>query len=382
MKIKVLIVLEATLGGTRKHVVDILERIDLSKFDVCFCYSTARADRLFFVELLNVKKRGIECIEISMHRNISPIKDFISFINLFLLIKKRKFDIVHCHSSKAGFLGRFASKIADKSIKTVYTSHSMPYNLKSYYSILEKLASLATDKIIAVAESEKKEIISKGIIKESRIVAINAGIDINSRSIVGKGYIRNILNIPVDYKIIISVGRLSYQKDPLTFFYAANVVQKQHPKCYFIWIGDGELRKEVDSYISSNNPGKNRIILGWRTDVNDLLSGADVFVLTSIYESFGYVTCEALLNGVPAIGTNVTGTKDIIENNVSGFLVDPKDYNKIGELIIQLLSNDSIRDKFIENGYQRLRKYFDVRDMVKNTELLYKSLLTYRGAQQ
>jgi glycosyltransferase involved in cell wall biosynthesis len=241
--------------------------------------------------------------------------------------------------------------------------------------MLEKFASLVTDKIIAASESEKKEIISKGIIRASKIITISSGIDINLKSTMGKNYIREIIKIPSACKIILSVGRLSPQKDPITFFRAANIIKNIYPQWYFVWIGDGELKEDIDNYIQCNNLEGRCFILGWRTDYNDLIASADIFVLTSTYESFGYVTCNALLNEIPTIGTNVTGTKDIIEHEVSGYLVNAKDYKKIAELIIKLLNDDSLRAKFIKNGYQRIITHFDVREMVINTELFYKSLL-------
>ena len=373
-KIKILIVLEATLGGTRKHVIDLLSNINLNLFEITFCYSTRRADINFFNDIEVIKYRGIRCVEISMTREISIIKDIKSFLDIYLLIKKGQFNIVHAHSSKAGFLGRITAKLASKNIKTIYTPHSLPINLNKFYKYLEKMAVPFTDKIIAVSDSEKKEIIASKL--TSKIEKINSGVNIfqtkSSNKIIHKEF-----NFDEKSLIVISVGRLTKQKDPLTFFYAANeyLIKYKQNFVYFIWVGDGELRPEVSNFINNNGLKDFCKILGWCTNVDELLWCADIFVLTSVYESFGYVTCEAMSHFLPIIATKVVGTTDIVINNESGFLTEIGDYKAISNYIYSLVDDPQLRKNMGDYGNKQIKENFNVNNMVKKTEELYSSIM-------
>lgn len=373
-KIKLLLILEASLGGTRKHVFDLLKYIELEQFDVTFCYSTVRADNNFFIELEEMRNRGIRFVEIPMYREISFIKDFISLIKIYKLIKKERFKIVHTHSSKAGFLGRIAAKLVSRKIITIYTPNSLSINISRVYKYIEKIAMLFTDRIIAVSESEKKEIIDAKI--TSNVEKINSGVEVFSTKNKNK-IIQNELKLNDNTLIVVSVGRLTKQKDPLTFFMTVKdfINTYNSRSVFFVWIGDGELRSIVDVYIQAYGISNYCKILGWRTDVDELLWGADVFILTSIYESFGYVTCEAMSHFLPVIATNVVGTSDIVIDKECGFLVDVGDYKSISKNLNILIQNENLREEMGKKGNNRIREHFNVIDMVKNTERLYLKLL-------
>lgn len=368
-KNKILYVLEATLGGTRLHVMDLLKRIDLEQFDVVFIYSTSRADKNFFIDLEVVKQRGIKCIKLEMDRNISPINDIKSFFQLIKLIKYGKFDLVHLHSSKAGFLGRLAAKIISNKIITIYTPNSMSININKAYLYLEKIAVPFTNRIIAVSASEKDEIIKANI--TNKVSLINSGVKVYSTR--QKNYmLHDLFNLNKNLKIVVSIGRLSIQKDPMTFLNSAKYFNEnfQDTKVNFIWIGDGEKRKECENFIKSNKLN-NVFITGWRTDVDELLWGTDIFLLTSIYESFGYVTCEAMSHFLPTIGTDVSGTRDIIVDGKTGFLVDKYKFVEIANKIKYLLENEEIINNFGIEGHKRVNEMFNVDIMVQETESLY-----------
>jgi len=373
-KKKILIILEATLGGTRKHIFHLLKGFDKEKFQITFAYSTLRADINFFEELQKLRvSRDIELIEIPMCREIAPLKDIISFLRLSCILWKQKFDLVHCHSSKAGFIGRIATKLMSHGTPTVYTPNSMALNVSRIYKFLEQFAAFFTSIIIAVADSERAEIINNKIIGKELVVTISAGVELETDE--RSTQLRDELNIPLDAVLVVSVGRLTRQKDPLTFFGMAMEVLRHAPDTRFVWIGDGELREEIDSFIQANQLGSRCFILGWRTDVAKLLKGCDIFALTSLYESFGYVTCEAMACGLPVVATNVTGTMNIVVEGLTGFLVSPQDKNALAQGIMTLVQNESMRILLGERGRERVVKHFSVETMVRSTELLYERLI-------
>lgn len=377
-KIKILHILEASLGGTRRHVIDILRTIDLQRFDVTFCYSTVRADKNFPIDLNEIKNRGVRCIEIPMYRDISLLRDLRSFVEIYRFIKKEKFAIVHAHSSKAGFLGRIAAKLVSWHVKTVYTPNSMPININRLYLYIEKLAVPFTDVIIAVSESEKREIVAAHLTK--KIININSGVKIYAEEQRSKK-LHKELGISEDKLIVASVGRLTKQKDPLTFFAAVKECIRSYDSVslFFVWIGDGELRTTVEEFIQENELQQHCRVVGWRTDVDELLWSVDIFVLTSIYESFGYVTCEAMSHFLPVIATNVVGTADIVVNDESGYLVEKGNSTAIAQKILMLDRNQIVREAMGRRGKERIAECFNVTAMVQRTEELYADLLTEKS---
>lgn len=372
-KKRILILLEATLGGTRKHVVDLLEGLDTDAFDITFGYATQRGDRNFFVDLERIQSQGkVKCLFIPMYREISPLKDLIAFLQLCWIIKKGKYDLVHAHSSKAGLLGRLATKLISPFTPTLYTPNSMAFHIHPLYKNIEKGAQILTTAVIAVSPSEQEEILSHRILPEKKVVMIKSGVHCSPP--VHPTKLRKELGIAEDVPIVLSIGRLTRQKDPFTFFRAAPQVLFAHPNTHFVWIGHGELESEVRAYIQRMGISASCSILGWRTDVSELLSGADVFVLPSLYESFGYVTCEAMACGLPVVATRVSGTKDIVVEGETGFLVPPGDAEKFSERITELLSHKDKRLLFGQRGKEQVQKNFSVTQMVLETERVYRLL--------
>jgi glycosyltransferase involved in cell wall biosynthesis len=142
----------------------------------------------------------------------------------------------------------------------------------------------------------------------------------------------------------------------------------------FVWIGDGELRGIVERRIDECNLSEQVHLLGWRMDVDELMSDADIFLLTSIYESFGYVTCEAMACGLPVVATNITGTNSIVVNGETGYLENVGDYEGLSHKITILLDAQQKRCSMGEKGRQRIKQYFSIEGMIKQTEEVYKKL--------
>lgn len=165
----VLHLLEATGGGTRLHVIDLLTGLHTKHSDeveLHFGYSLRRADSNFKSALKYLKLTNMKCFECDMTREISPISDIKKVVQVANYVKANKIDIVHAHSAKAGYIGRLAAK-SIRGTRSVYTPNASPFRLSLMYHLLEIVAGLIfTDTVIAVSESEKDELIAAKIIKK------------------------------------------------------------------------------------------------------------------------------------------------------------------------------------------------------------------------
>lgn len=373
-KIKLAVICEPAIAGVKVHVVNLLKYIDVRQFDVHFIYSDRRVDSKFFEELKEIENRGIHTTRVPMDGEIRIAEDIKAFLAIHRFIRSKRIDIVHTHSSKAGFLGRLAAKLANPQIISVHTPHAMPYHLGKRYKYLEKLASLLTDKLIAVSESERREIVSNRIIPENKIRVIYCGVVLCQESLNGdREAFKRGARIPADKTIIGTCGRISRQKDPLTFLQTIRQLLKNHENLFFLWIGDGEDRAEMENLIREWQLEAYVRITGWVEDVSKYLELLDVFVLPSAYESFGYVTCEAMSLGKPVVATRVSGTIDVVVEGKTGLLVEPQNPHQMAKQIEFLLQNPELKSKMGSLGRERVRKNFGVINSVKATHALYKA---------
>ena len=363
---KVLHVLEATSAGAARYVADLLLRIDTDEFDVSFAYSPIRADRRFWSDLAAIQARGIQTFEIPMSRSIQPRADGRALWSLFQLIRSQGFDLVHGHSSKAGFLARVAGKIAGTlarhKVVTVYSPHAIAISLNPAYAHLERLAGWFTDAVLGVSRSERDELIAYRLMPSTKLHFVTAGIDVAgySSSHDGRAF-RRWIGVPAGAILIGSAGRISRQKDPFTFLRAAAQLRKMDVPAYFAWAGDGELRQEAES-LSMHLGLRDRVrFAGQCSDLRPFLAALDIFALTSRYESFGYVTCEAMAMGKPIVATNVSGSRELVADGLTGFLVEPGDAAGAAAALQRLAQDTLLRRSMGRAARKRAREQFERR---------------------
>jgi glycosyltransferase involved in cell wall biosynthesis len=364
-------------GGTPRHVFDLLHGIDTEVFDVWLGYSSGRADADLNWRLERARVRGIRTIQVPMSRSISPAKDLAAFLTLYRLFKMYAFDVVHCHSSKAGFLGRVAARLSRKNVVTIFTPHGMAYNIHKYYWPLEKIASWFTDIIVATSESEKNEIVQYRIVKASKIKVVYNGLSAEigapclSKAEVSER--RKALGISESQTIVGSGGRLFGLKDPLTFFQAAVQVQERCPNTFFVWIGDGEEKLRVQNFIGNSPLSGKAAITGWVPAKTTLetIELLDIFVSTSTSESFGYMTCEAMAKSKPIVATRITGTVDLVRDGLNGILVSKKAPLELADAIARLVACPADRTRMGSESSKRFLAQFTVTRMIKDIETLY-----------
>ena len=137
----------------------------------------------------------------------------------------------------------------------------------------------------------------------------------------------------------------------------------------------GELREELSEQTKTLGLEKHVLFLGMRNDVPEIISRSDLFVLPSINEGFGVVLLEAMAMKCPIVATNVGGVPEVVLDGETGLLVPPKDPVQLARGIIRLLKDSSLALQMAENGYQRLKTCFDIKETVTKTERMHKELI-------
>lgn len=358
MKKKILIISETMSGGVRRHLVDILENIDLEKFEVYLFYSPNRVDEIFKSKIKELSKR-INLIESKdFYKSMNLKNDIKTFKKISEIIKKIKPDVVHCHSSKAGILGRIAAK-KNKVEKIIYTPHAYYFEnvdmSKIKYEICrgieELLSKCCTTKSFNVSDGERNFAIKNRIDKEEKFVTIYNGVP--DDVLPKKEDIKKQLGYKETDLLIGVAARLNEQKDPMCFIeIAKKVIEDNRDKqIYFIYIGEGPLLNNVRNYLKKYKLEDKVNMLGFRKDADKIIVGLDFYLMTSIYEGLPYAAIEATRAGVPIVATDVIGNNEVVKKGINGLLFQKSNPTEGAEILNGIIKNNEFK-------YENIRKIY------------------------
>jgi len=299
---------------------------------------------------------------VSAKRGINFWSDLESLVELIKIIKKipdyKSINIVHLHSSKAGFLGRCACRLLGMQDKTIYTPHGVSFLRrdisrikKKCYLIFEKFAFRLGGMIMACSKSESDEITKNGIKSDF----INNGVMV--AAILPKP-----CQQPRDYLIIGTAGRITSSKNPLLFNrIAERFVNMKQIK--FLWIGDGELKGDLKS--------SNIQVTGWQkqNEVLDMMMQIDIYLSTSLSEGMPLSALQAMSLAKPLILSNCVGNIDLIFTNSNGLLFDS--YEESIDALLILINNKELREQMGNMSRYLAIDHFSINNTMKQYRQKY-----------
>jgi glycosyltransferase involved in cell wall biosynthesis len=249
------------------------------------------------------------------------------------------------------------------------------------FIILEKLASRITDRIVALTNREKKDHLNLGIANENKFVVIPSGVDLKKFKEIPYNKKQNFkkeLGIPENALIIGSAGRLEPVKGPEFLIEAAALIIPEYPDTFFVFAGDGGLKRDLEKKALEIGIEKNIVFLGWRDGISEIISVYDIFVLPSLNEGMGRVLVEAMALGKPIVASNAGGIPDLVTHGKNGFLVPPKDPRELAHYIQILIEDEEKRAKMGEAG-KEMAENFSKEKMVERIAELYKKLMIQKN---
>jgi glycosyltransferase involved in cell wall biosynthesis len=248
--------------------------------------------------------------------------------------------------------------------------------MRTLYLGLERVCAVFTDRLIAVSEPTIQKGLAYRICREEKFALIYNGIDLEKfRRQVDEQKVRSNLGLDSDCKIVGMIARLDMQKNPLDFIRAAAIVLKDYPKVQFLIAGDGSLRRECENLIRELNLQGRFFLLGYRSDVDQIMPMLTLTVLSSLWEGLPVVFQEAMSAGKPIVANDVDGARDVVIDGETGYLVTPHAPEEMAHRILHLLQDE---EKCAQMGIVA-RKYserYSSQQMVENLESLYRELLT------
>lgn len=319
-----------------------------------------------------------------LRRDLAPLHDVRALAELISVVRARRPDVIHTHSSKAGAIGRWAGW-AGGARHVVHTVHGwsfaehMPRASRALYRVVEHLCALVTDHFVSVSRLDLELGIRLGMVRPDRGSVIRSGIDLADFRAVGPGRdaIRREWSIGADDVLVVNVSNFKPQKAPIDFVRAAGRAAREEPRLRFAFVGDGELRPQVEAAVRAEGLASRFALAGWRRDIPSVLRAADVFALTSLWEGLPRTVVQARACELPVVATAVNGTPEVVEDGVSGFLLAPHDIEGFARAFVLLARDPELRTRLGARGADHLDE-FDATAMVDRQESLYRALVAGR----
>ena len=369
-RLRVIQIIEATLGGAGRHVLDILEAGSACwLIDLHLLHSLRRADATYCRRIARLPCTVTQRTA-PMQREIHPHRDLAALLNIVAYLRRHgPFDVVHLHSSKAGALGSFAGRLtgARRIVFTpnAFASAGAQGKQRQLYLSLERLCGRLAHVVVAVSPEEYDYALNLGIAPASRLRMIPNSIKLPdlANAPANRTRLRDAWGVAPHTRLIGSVGRLTAQKDPLLFIELASRRARRYSadeESYLV-VGDGELASQLRERITACELRDRVIMAGFRTDVDAVLDSLDVFVLHSRYEGMPYTILEAMGHALPIITTRVAGVADPLRDG--GLIVEIGDVAGLDAALDHQVNSERRRELGTANR-SRLEQHFSLEKMI------------------
>lgn len=338
---------------------------------------------------MEAAKSGAKCHFASiLQRGINPFNDYAAYQQVTRLLRQIKPDIVHTHSSKPGIIGRFAARRAGVPV-VVHTVQGFSFPAtskwltKEFFEKLEYMAGKRCDAVICVNQSDFEFTATFLRVPKEKVFLIHNGVALDAYRPAETNDVKQKMRKELlgfdERPLVMSVGRLWEQKNPELFIRAACQLLREGIDANFAIAGDGPLDDSLNRIIREANSQDRVHLLGWRSDISGILPLADVFLLSSNWEGMPLVLLEANACAVPAIATDIPGSRDVIRDGETGLLARPNDQADLAGKIRYLIENPDVRQQMADRCRDHVSRLHDINSRQKKLVALYFELLKRKG---
>jgi glycosyltransferase involved in cell wall biosynthesis len=307
-------------------------------------------------------------------------QDLLTFVQLFLLCRRERFDLVTTHTSKGGFIGRLAAKFAGAR-HIVHHAHGFAFRetqghgTRRFYVLLERIAARACSVILSVSEDHRRDAIRERVAAAEKIVTILNGIDVDSFGCTSMQEARQKLGLDGEDPLIGVASRLAPKKGMEDLIEAFRQIHEFHPHARLVILGEGPSQMELKRQAKSTGLGDRIHFVGFRRNIPELLPAFAIIAQPSISEGLSLAILEGMAAGKPVVACDIPGNREIITSGVNGILAPPSDLSALAMAFRSLLDNSAYARKLGKTAQADCRKRFLQDRMVRQTLSLYDALL-------
>jgi glycosyltransferase involved in cell wall biosynthesis len=361
------------IGGTERQAVALLGRLNRERYDVKLAVLRNRGP---FYKEIEGRFPNVPEFPLTSFYNLNALRQLA---RLRALMVRERIDILHAHDFYAGMIGAAAARLAGA--RVIACQRHLKLSNRPAHEWGTRLTHRMAHRILVNSEAIRDHILSRDGAHAGKIVVIKNGISSAADSPETRGLrdsIRRELELDVDCKLVGMVARLQPVKGHRFFVEAAARVISKEPKAQFVLVGDGPLKSDIEDQAAKLGLKGRVRLLGDRADAAGLVASFDLLVLASLHEGLPNAVMEAMAAGVPVVATAVGGTKELIADGETGYLVPPADSDALSERITFALANVADRSRVAAAGRRFISAEFGMGRMVKSVEKLYDELMLER----
>ena len=344
----VLHIVESMSSGVLKYLQEITYPMSKNDFQHIIVHSRREYTPKNLKDLFHPE---VKLVYLSMTSSINLMKDIMTIRKITQIIKDIQPDIIHLHSSKAGFLGRLATFFSFNR-RVFYTPHgysflmsSEPFVKRAVFWLAELFLSQSSAKIIACSKSEYEYARKMKFFRKSYLLENALRVEYPLSNWGDRPY------------HIIGVGRLDAQKNPQLFIEIVSQLQKRMPSLKAVWVGDGPLSEEC--FQLTHKKDADIKFTGWlpHEQVLEYLNSSRLMLQTSKWEGLPYSVLEAFGFGIPVIATDIRSHRDVIVNGINGFIASsPKDFI---EKTLTIMNDHQLAIKISNTTLEHFKEYYN-----------------------
>jgi glycosyltransferase involved in cell wall biosynthesis len=335
------VITRLTLGGSSESSIAQIEALTAAGYVCALATGFAESDR---DGLASAAARGCRLIDVpTLGREAAPVRDVRALVHLVRVMRRERPGIVHTHTSKAGFLGRLAARLA-RVPAVIHQPHGHIFygyygaGRTRVYMALERLAACWADRLVVLTERGAEEHLARGIGRARQFTTVPSGVPVaRLRGLAPRrDEARAGLGLSPSAFVIAALGRLVPIKGFDLLVAALPAVVAALPATHALIIGDGPLRGALEERAAALGMTSHLTITGIRSDVAAVLAAADVFVAPSRNEGMGRALVEAMALGLPVVAAAVGGIPAVVVDGECGRLIPPEDPSALARALIDL----------------------------------------------
>ena len=372
------IIARMNVGGPAVQVSGLMRGFNSIDFEHRLYTGFCAADE---ADYLNTVATDVEATRIEgFGRRVSLGGDVKAFVSLIKEIRSFKPHVIHTHTAKAGFLGRIAAIVSLQPSIRVHTFHG--HLLNGYFGafkrrlviIAETVLAIFTHELLAVGDKVRQDLLAAGIGNSKKFGLMPPGLEIGQLpnkedSQESYGLSTNILQCAF-------IGRVTQIKRPDRFLDVVAEIKRRRVELEFFMAGDGELLDSCrERIVRENLPVE---VLGWQSDIEKVLSAADLVVLTSDNEGTPLSLIQAGMAGLPVVTTRVGSVPEVVLDGITG-IITGLGVQEIADALEKLANSSDLRGHMGAAAKEFTLANFGVMRLVHDHEELYKKLLTNRA---
>ena len=333
------------------------------------------------------RAQGKRWLPLQLSRRIDIRGDLAGACRLYRDLRRERFDIVHTHAIKVGLIARVVATAARVPV-IVHTMHGLVYSMETpgakrrLHALLERIASLRIDAILAQSREDAATLVATGVVPPERIIWVGNGIDLTCfrparLDAAARAALRVGLGVAADDVLFFTAGRLVREKGVVELLEAALAARHEEPRVRLAIAGEADRDKAdaIDSALLARARGAGVLVLGRRDDMPELYAAADVIALPSWREGMPRVLMEGAAMGKPLLASDVRGCREIVRAGDNGLLVPVRDPAALARAMVTLAREPELRARLGAVNRAEADPRYDVRRVAARLASIYEELL-------